>query len=279
MHRTSAAVRTDAAAGIERLSRERPEWLSWLRLVTHVEAALEGFQRTSSVTPVAAGQDAPLLHGSTVKLDGGRLKRLIRKLAVEADGSLRRFSPSTHDAVRLASAAVRQDGPELVALAEDAGIERDPLATIAQLAVVPLLHACGRLVEERLPGFWPHGYCPVCAAWPLLAERRGLDRSRRLRCGRCATEWEVQWLRCAYCGERDHRQLGSLVLEGGDETLRVETCETCRGYLKSVATLQRIPPVELLLRDLGTVELDLVALERGFGRPEVGGFALELHLK
>jgi FdhE protein len=63
------------------------------------------------------------------------------------------------------------------------------------------------------------------------------------------------------------------------ERLNVETCSSCRGYLKSVATLQRIPPFELLLQDLETVELDLVALDRGYGRPEESGFPLEIRLR
>jgi FdhE protein len=58
----------------------------------------------------------------------------------------------------------------------------------------------------------------------------------------------------------------------------VETCASCRGYLKSIATLQGIPPFELLLRDLETVEFDLVAVERGYGRPEESGFMLEVSL-
>jgi FdhE protein len=78
----------------------------------------------------------------------------------------------------------------------------------------------------------------------------------------------VQPLWCTYCGERDHRKLGSLVPEGEGDMLKVETCESCRGYLKSLATLQAMPPFELLLRDLETVELDLVAVERGYGRPK-----------
>src|SRR5439155_1483348 len=79
---------------------------------------------------------------------------------------------------------------------------------------------------------------PICAGWPILSERRGLERSRRLRCGRCAGDWEVERLRCIYCGEREHERLGSLVLEDRGERLKVETCASCRGYLKSVATLQ-----------------------------------------
>jgi FdhE protein len=60
------------------------------------------------------------------------------------------------------------------------------------------------------------------------------------------------------------------------EQLKVETCGTCRGYLKSIASLQGFSSMELLLQDLETVELDLVALERGYGKPEERGFRLEL---
>jgi FdhE protein len=129
-----------------------------------------------------------------------------------------------------------------------------------------------------VPRSWPHGYCPICASWPILAERRGLDRTRRLRCGRCGGDWPVEWLCCIYCGERDHQRLGSLVPEDREETLIVETCASCRGYLKSVATLQQIPPFALLLQDLETVELDLVALDRGYSRPQGGGFPLDVRV-
>jgi formate dehydrogenase maturation protein FdhE len=64
--------------------------------------------------------------------------------------------------------------------------------------------------------------------------------------------------------------------EGSGERLKIDTCDSCRGYLKSVATLQAIPSFELLLQDLETVELDLVARERGYGRPEGTGFRLVL---
>jgi formate dehydrogenase maturation protein FdhE len=57
---------------------------------------------------------------------------------------------------------------------------------------------------------------------------------------------------------------------------KVETCDSCQGYIKSVATLQAIPPFELLLQDLETVELDIVARERGYGRPDASGFELEV---
>jgi formate dehydrogenase maturation protein FdhE len=66
------------------------------------------------------------------------------------------------------------------------------------------------------------------------------------------------------------------VPEDGGDVLKVETCASCRGYVKSMATLLPIPPFELLLRDLETVELDLVALDRGYHRPAERVLPLEI---
>ncbi len=60
--------------------------------------------------------------------------------------------------------------------------------------------------------------------------------------------------------------------------LKVETCATCKGYLKSIATLQGFTAFELLLQDLETVELDLVALNRGYVRPVKSAFTLNVHV-
>jgi FdhE protein len=283
MHRTADRVRRDSTTRLGELGRQRPEWRTWLSLLSEVLRALEDARWQTPLpdaapggTAAGSGVEAPLLHQRRLKIDGGAARRLVRRLASAAKGSLRGYRPSDEESVRLLAAAVRQDRSGLGALAAAADVDAAALSSVAHLATLPLLHSCGRMLESRLPRFWPEGYCPVCAAWPILAERRGLDGSRQLRCGRCAVEWEIQWLCCVYCGERDHRQLGSLVPEDGGEILKVETCHTCGGYLKSVATLQSIPAIELLLRDLETVELDLVAVNRGYGRPEAAGFALEV---
>ncbi|HEV8455657.1 MAG TPA: formate dehydrogenase accessory protein FdhE [Gemmatimonadales bacterium] len=291
MQRTTPGLRTDTAARLAELERQRPEWHAWFRLLSETERALDDrgwctpLDEAELGDGLAGSDDAPLLNGRTLKVDPGAAQRLVRRLASTAAvghltdaASLRGYRPSVADAVALIVAAVRQDLTELAALADAADVERGPLTSVAHLAALPLLQSCGRLLADRVPPSWHHGYCPICAAWPILAERRGLDRSRQLRCGRCAAAWEVQWLYCVYCGEREHERLGSLVPEDGGEILKVETCASCRGYLKSIATLQGAQPFELLLRDLETVELDLVAVERGYGRPEESGFKLKVCL-
>ncbi|MGQ0537340.1 MAG: hypothetical protein ACT4R6_00205, partial [Gemmatimonadaceae bacterium] len=66
------------------------------------------------------------------------------------------------------------------------------------------------------------------------------------------------------CGERDHRRLSYLHVDGESEHRRAECCKTCGFYLKAVAVLDPIRPEALLEADLATLALDLLAGERGF---------------
>jgi FdhE protein len=284
MPRTAASLRTDPAARLAELERQRPEWQAWLHLLQEAEREAADPRWSAPVDQIEAAlppsSDAPLLHGRTLRLDANRAQQLMACLAAAASGmdeatSLREYQPPVHEAVKLIRASVRQDEDEIAIVATARGLTAGALASVSHLAALPILRSSGRALQDRIPQHWPHGYCPICAAWPIFAERRGLDRSRRLRCGRCAAAWEVEWLYCIYCGERNHERLASLEPDGRGEMLRVETCSTCKGYLKSISTLQGFPAFELLLQDLETVELDLVALDRGYQRPPVSGFALD----
>jgi FdhE protein len=129
-----------------------------------------------------------------------------------------------------------------------------------------------------MPAIWDAGACPICGAWLALAEMRGLEKTRRLRCGRCGGDWGYLPYRCAYCGTHDQRRIGSLVPEAEAESRRVETCDACHGYLKSLATLLPWPAEEVPLADLASVELDLAARDRGYDRPAAPAFALDCRI-
>lgn len=276
MHGTTGGLRTNATARLADLERRTPEWQAWLRLLGRAQRVLDD----PATAPLAELQSdgargarspaAPLLHERVLVVDTRRLDRLMRDF-VETAGP-------EGTAVPLVGAVLRHDRAAIDALAALAGVDPGILDTVGRLAAVTLLQPCVRGLHDQVPPSWSHGYCPFCGSWPLLAELRSLDRTRRLRCGRCGGDWRINVLRCAYCGEADHERLGRLVLDGRPETLTVETCFQCLGYLKSVTTLQAIPPFELLLQDLETVELDLAALDRGFARPRGDGFPLDLRV-
>jgi FdhE protein len=146
------------------------------------------------------------------------------------------------------------------------------------MAALPLLQACGRAMARELPATWWEGYCPLCGTWPVVAEYTGLERKRQLRCGRCGSAWAIPLLRCVFCDETEHENLGYLTPEAGEQTRKIEVCHTCKGYLKAFTTVRTLAPWAILLDDLTTVPLDVAALERGYHRPERTGYALEARI-
>ena len=113
---------------------------------------------------------------------------------------------------------------------------------------------------------WERGACWVCGDPALLAELRGPAQARHLRCGRCAASWGYPRLACVHCGNEEPSTRGVLLPGGGAGTSRVETCDACRGYLKTIVTHDPVPADLLAAVDLETVPLDFLARARGYER-------------
>jgi FdhE protein len=116
--------------------------------------------------------------------------------------------------------------------------------------------------------------CPVCGARPQVAVLRpeGDGGKRFLGCSFCSTEWEFRRILCPMCGERDHKKLPRYSVEDMP-SVRVEACDTCKYYLKSVdMTIDglAVPVVD----EIATAALDVWAIDQGFHKisPNLMGF-------
>lgn len=266
MSRTTSRLGTPGSLpGAAAAAPVEPAWRPWLELLGLAldEARDPSWTAIEPARDASAAPGAPLLHGAAVRVDARRAKPFVGRLARVAGLG----AGDTIDAIDSIRAAILRDEPALARLAAHSGVSVDVIAVIAQLAAVPVLHAAARALGERVTPAWQRGYCPVCGAWPALVEMRGIARDRRLRCAGCNADWQLPVLRCAFCDELDHRQLGSLLPEGEEQQRRVETCESCHGYLKAVTTLGALSARQVAIQDLATVPLDLVAQERGYARP------------
>jgi FdhE protein len=219
---------------------------------------------------LAAG--TPLLRGEALGLDAAELRDCFGRLAAAAVGAgaqgARPIQAALQrralDPAELAQAVLDGDGAAVVEQAAALDVAGDLLGTLLRFSLFgPLSALAAQLKPLREATAWGEGYCPTCGGWPLLAEQRGLEQLRYLRCGICASEWQVDRLRCPFCANRDHEQLAYLFVEGQDSR-RVATCDQCHGYVKVLNTLVPIPAYDLPVQDLATLHLDLVALERGF---------------
>ncbi len=278
--RRHVAPNPQLAQRASEVRKQNPESERWLVLVeaAFAEAASDEAWADAVLTVAERPVRAPILHEAQITVHRRSLHRWVRRLldlaAVDHHGpALSRLDPRA-----LLEAAVRQDDDSMEVLARAVGVERPALSVVAQMAALPLLQTCGRALAAQVPSSWWEGYCPICGAWPTLAEFRGLERKRWLRCGRCASGWEVPWLRCPFCDETHHENLGYLAPEEGETSRKVEVCDSCKGYVKAEPTVRNLEPWEILLDDVATLPLEVAALDRGYHRPERPGFALELQV-
>jgi FdhE protein len=268
---------------IEALAREYPDWQPWLLVIEAVvrEATDPSWQ---AWVPAAESQatDAPRLAGVKIAADLDKIRRWRKHLLQTAAESgapkmsqLNTLQETAINPAALFEASLCEDDAALKQMAGQSGIDPDPFSAVNVLLAIPFLHACNRHWQSmRLPG-WTAGYCPTCGAWPSFAEMRGIERSRYLRCGRCGAEWQAQALFCSFCGNNDHRELGSLVPEKSGSARAIDTCNRCRGYLKTFTKLQGSTATRVMLDDLASVDLDIAALEQGFKRPPGPGYVLD----
>ena len=106
--------------------------------------------------------------------------------------------------------------------------------------------------------------CPQCSSAPQLAVIRpeGDGGKRMLLCSLCQSEWEFRRILCPYCGEENHEKLPRYTADG-IPAVRVEACDTCKRYLKSVdLTIDglAVPVVD----EVATAPLDLWAAEHDY---------------
>ena len=100
---------------------------------------------------------------------------------------------------------------------------------------------------------------PNCGGPPLLAETRGLEAKRYLRCGICAADWPFARLRCPACDTTDHRKLATRFAEGEGERYKLALCESCGYQIRVVATLEALSIPGLLVAELATSHLAYLA--------------------
>jgi len=106
--------------------------------------------------------------------------------------------------------------------------------------------------------------CPFCGSKPQVAVlRQEGDGARRfLLCSLCATEWLFRRVLCPNCAEENKDKLPIFLAQEFDY-VRVDACDTCRTYIKSIDLTKNgnaVPMVD----ELATVSLNLWAKENNY---------------
>lgn len=125
------------------------------------------------------------------------------------------------------------------------------------------------LAPERLHR---QGFCPFCGGAPSIGALKWAGESeaglRLLVCGLCGLEWNFNRIRCPACQEDSPEKL-PVFRSDTHRSVRIEACETCRQYVKSIdLTIDARPIAEV--DDLLSLSMDLWAVDEGYTRIEPG---------
>lgn len=145
-------------------------------------------------------------------------------------------------------------------------LDRAILYFLIHTSLRPSIHANVEKLRDQIDlKNWQRGYCPICGSLPQMCELKG-EGQRYFQCSFCDFQWASERLKCPFCENRDHEKLHYFYAEG-QEAHRVDLCDKCKQYIKTVDSRTIGYEPDLNLEDIITIHLDILASEKGFKRP------------
>jgi formate dehydrogenase maturation protein FdhE len=147
-----------------------------------------------------------------------------------------------------------------------------------QFSAKALLQPYGRCVAEESTGSFfrteqvSEASCPRCGGRPqvgvLISKEQSSEAGNRdLICATCLSQWSFRRVVCANCGEQRPAQL-ALYQAPEYEHVRIEACDSCRSYIKSV-DLTKLGYAVPLVDEVAAAPLDLWARQQGYTKLEL----------
>jgi len=213
----------------------------------------------------------PLIQVAEMRVDAGTTAGLLKQLCrIAVDrrsglaGSAEMLLEHSAEISPLFEGFLHEDTNRVTQAATAMGVDPKALSFFLYHSLRPSLCRC----EQELSGYladapaWEGGTCPICGSLPALAWLEG-DGHRFLYCSFCWHKWPVPRLLCPFCGSRDPQKL-SYIYSEDEKDYRLDVCNACRKYIKTVDTrnLARgcYPPLE----QIASLHLDIKAAEAGF---------------
>jgi FdhE protein len=172
-------------------------------------------------------------------------------------------SASAEQRRKLASEALKGTAPEDIA----------QRALVAAGLQVHFARLAGMLAADDLKAV-ADGACPVCGSPPMTTSVVGWPSAHNTRfcaCSLCATQWNVVRVKCVLCSSTDGISFRGI--EGQPDTIKAETCEKCRSYVKILYQVND-HMLEPLADDVASLGLDMLVIQDGWKRGGLNPFLL-----
>ena len=217
----------------------------------------------------------PLLGEEGFAIDLEAAQRLFYTLSAICQGATPKMGaeiPRMREAAEQGALALRDllgrhyDMSYLKQAAERCGVDQGILSFLVRTSVRP----CLEIQMEQLRGLvdleaWLQGKCPLCGSLPQMAQLKDEEGKRYLQCSLCGCQWRWERIACPYCSNKAFDLLHYLCSDE-EEAYRVDLCDQCKGYIKTIDSRKLDYEPFLDLEDILTIHLDILALEKGYRR-------------
>lgn len=269
-----------AAAALHRLRPAYTELLQFYEKIFTIQetsksgVSLEPVQMSTDLGAVKRREKLPLVDVSDFSLDLRSARNLLVQICaiiqtqnVEMTGAANAIIRSLDKEIEphvFFGSLLKGDDAYFDKTAAALQTDKKALAFVAYNSLKPSVTLCAEQLSRYLEDLagWEKGYCPVCGTFPGLAVLDH-DGRRLLHCRFCWTTWPAKRVFCPFCEKSGGNNLHSLYSEQ-EKDLRVDVCDDCKKYLKTVDTraAERIiyPPLE----QIASLHLDIIARQRGY---------------
>jgi FdhE protein len=280
---------------IDDISRERPshkEVLAFLKDVvteqykTKQEIKTDPVHMDEELVKTKIEEGFPVVDKSDLKLDITQASHLFERLcdvlkrnknvSSDVDDITDVIARKQLSLEELFKKTAAEDEEYFDKLSNRLKLKTEILLFLAKNSIKPIFEAYahdleGHVDQER----WWRGYCPICGSKPVMAELIGTERKKFLICSCCGYEWRFKRTKCPFCENEEPRAFKYFFTEKEGRGYRVETCQKCKKYIKTVDTEELGEEVVPSVEDIGTLYLDVLAKKEGYTR-EVHPLGLDL---
>ncbi|NVM22943.1 MAG: formate dehydrogenase accessory protein FdhE [Desulfobacterales bacterium] len=236
---------------------------------------LEPIEIPKDLLSVKRQEKFPLVNRADFAIDtkaSGALLKKICRLSAEATEVLAEACSKISNALEkgalepttLFSKLLMEDDAYFQEVSQGLEIDKKVLTFVAYTSIMPALSLCAEqltaCLDKDTP--WQKGYCPICGSPPALSILRD-EGQRSLLCSFCGHEWQALRIYCPFCDNKDRKTLHYFFSEEEEEGYRVDMCDQCKRYIKTVDTRKMSHPVHPLVEHISTLHLDILAQEQG----------------
>jgi FdhE protein len=228
----------------------------------------------------------PLVNKKDLKLDISSATTLFQRLceclrqnervSEDVDRITQAMEGGELDLRELFQKAAAEDRAYMVEVSGKLKLQGGLLFFLTENSLQPIFEAYAQKLKEYVDQEkWWRSYCPICGSKPVMAELVGQERKRFLICSCCGYEWRFKRIQCPFCENEERRKFKYFFAEKEGRAYRIETCQKCKKYIKTVDTEELDDEVIPSVDDIGTLYLDVLAKKEGYTR-EVHPLGLDL---